>query len=231
MAGREWTAEEESLLRAGYRGRFDAALCRRLGRSGPAVQQRAKLLGLCRDRLPSPAWSPALETEYRLLHAEGLSDNDIAARWGCCRVWLNGRRKALGLPSNRSNRIRQKSRENLRYQLEREGLPTFADLRHARTRRLVARFGLPEDLPPRALRIVLALLSGPKTRSQICAALDLARVSETAFRGRRRSYLSILRDAGLVAALRLPGRGADRKVYSLTPRCLDLLSATAKEAV
>lgn len=244
MSGRRWTEAELETLRREYRRTRCEALARKLKRTWASVAQKAEKLGLGRKYGRRPAWTPELEAKYRALHAAGWTDAEVAREWGresVLRVWLNAHRRRLGLPSNRSKnpRFRARCREKLRRQLERAGKKTFADLRHDRCRAFARSYGLPEGLQPRCVQIALCLLTGPKTKSQICAAIGLTfnplkkHPTNCLNAGAGRStYLSVLGRHGLVVKQRIPGsggkgpsvRGVEQNRYALTPLALDLLT-------
>lgn len=242
MAGRKWTPEELATLRAEYRRGRSEELATRLGRTWPAVAQKAELLGLGRKYGHRPEWTPELEAEYRRLHSEGRTDAEIARAWGkesVLRVWLNAHRRRLGLPSNRSKNphFRARCRETLQKQLERAGKKNFAEFRHDRCRELARAYGLPEGLQPRAVQLVLFLLTGPKTKSQMCAHLGMtynpAHPQKCLNAGRGgASYLTVLRKHGLIFSRRITGtggkgpaaRGVEQTSYALTPLALAILA-------
>jgi hypothetical protein len=95
----------------------------------------------------------------------------------------------------------------LQRQLERLGLRSAAQLRQQAHQDFARRFGLPEDVAPRAVLIVL-LCNATKT-----------------------SYLGDLQQRGLLARIHRRSDGPDAgrlpDLYLLTPLALELLSATA----
>lgn len=243
MNGRRWTGAELAALRAEYGTTPVADLAERFGRTWAAVAQKAELIGLAKTYARRPDWTPELEARYRALHAEGRTDSEIARSWGresVLRVWLNAHRRRLGLASNRSQNphFRARCRAALEKQLARAGVKTFADLRHNRCRAFAEKYGLPAGLPPRCVQIVMCLVAGPKTKSEICAALGLTynrakpRPTNCLNAGRRGGYPSVLIKRGLVVRQRIPGtggkgpsaRGVEQNRYALTPLALTLLA-------
>lgn len=99
---------------------------------------------------------------------------------------------------------------------------------------LAARYGLPDDLHPHQVRIVVALAGGPKGVADLLAACGLTptrgfegfNISTRPWRG---NLLSGLCKRGLVAKSQevVGGKGRTPAVYLLTAAAMDLLGAAA----
>lgn len=152
--------------------------------------------------VPPRAIPPA---EQLRLAAAGWTDRQIAARYGVGRTTVANRWPEMGgrpCPSN--------------------GWEAGA---------VAGAYGLPIDLTPRQVRVLLALAGGPLCgRSLLNAIGSKSRGCNpaAAFNGRGKpNELATLRRRGLLAAYttRRDGqRGGWRTVYHLTPECLDLLT-------
>lgn len=241
MSGRTWTRDDKRLLRRRYGVDPTAALAGRLGRTAKAVYLMAVKLRPSTRRM---RWTPRADAKLRRLNAAGLPDGRVAAELRCDRHTVAGRRKALGLPSNQhghhaANRLREKATE----QLGRLGLRSMGELRVKAWGDLAERYGLPRELNPTAVRVVLALAGGPMTRRQIVAALG--RAWKTANGGRNNlsaakkpggSYPGWLVSLGLIARVpryeRSGRRGTTQResVYVLTAAATDRLAAAGKGA-
>lgn len=186
--------------------------------------------------------------------AAQFSDGVIARRLGVRAYLVSRWRRRLGLPPWYGPRLglphppeaRRAIRDNVRRQLAAAGVRSIVQLgaepRWARGNRdLAARYGLPPDLYPTQVRILLALAGEPKTVPELLAATGRAarrdRVAIHAFNYARvagSNYLTALRRRGLVA--RVPtnrgaanGSGAGPGLYLLTALAMSLLTAP-KEA-
>lgn len=239
MAGRKWTSAEDDAIRRGYKSVPAADIAAAFDRTPSAVHQRANRLGLTRTNKGYIDWTAAVDGEFRRLHSLGMTDSEIAVALGCERLTVAKRRRGNGMSSNRySDRSRKRAGERFRRQLERMGLERPADLRAVSARNLAVRYGLPPDLKPRHVQIILLLVNGPRTKRQICESLGLA-TDEKRPSGKclhsddqHWTYLGGLIARGLAKIVRLPGPGGGRgrfrgpqNVYTLTPRAMDLLTA------
>lgn len=179
----------------------------------------------------------------RELHAAGLTDREKAAALGCSAAGVKAARAALGLRGHgtRAPSARERQAVNLRAQLAARGVSTLRRLnpdgprRKAAAADLAARYGLPADLFPAQVRILLALAGGPLTTARLVAATGRRpRGSEgqayqcfncpTCPGG---NYLKDLRGRGLVAFTGGRSRGPGRRDPGhnlLTAAAMDLLT-------
>lgn len=226
---RPWPPADRARLCREYGTTPTAALAAALGRTPKAVREMAFRLGRVR---PNHRWTRAADATLRRLNAAGHSDGRVAAALRCDRATVRHRRHELGLPSNQHgphhhDNIRRKARE----QVERMGLKSLGELRVKAWGDHAERHGLPRELNPTAVRVVLALAAGPKTRRQIVAALGYA--WKTANGGRNNltcgrqwgSYPAWLIALGLVESVRRHGRHRLESVYRLTPAAVARLTA------
>lgn len=220
---RFWTADEEAVLARDYAARGAPAVAHDLGRTTLAVYQKVAALGLAHQ--PRTDTGPGFRAELRALHAEGLSDGQVAGKLGCERHTAARHRRALGLGSNRLHPAqRRRVAEATREQCRAAGVRSLAEVRAAAFRRYAAASGWPADLAPREVHILEALAArGPMTRPQIAEAIGLPWIGSRkslASNTPGGSYLASLARRGLVARLgrlaRGEGRGKSMDVYSLT---------------
>jgi hypothetical protein len=168
--GRAWTTGQLARLRADY-GKLPARqLAQALGRPLPAVYRMARKLGLSRTA------SRFTEEDLARIHelnGQGWSDTEIARALGRDRHETTKHRKRLHLPSQQhAQRARARLSAALQGQLERMGLHSAAELRRHAHQAYARTFGLPEDLAPRAVLIVLHLLQkGVSTRRDVYEAV------------------------------------------------------------
>jgi hypothetical protein len=230
-----WTQERAAVFAAEYGHTPNKELAARLGVTVEALHTRAKQEGLSQKK---HRWTVGKERVLRRMHREGYSDAEIGVELGLAPESIRDRRLRLGLDAFYSDRKRQKVATNTRRQLKRAGVKTLKDLRNRARAEFAARYGLPTDLPARAVQIVLALLDGPATQAEIGRRIGAN------FRNRHlnahagshgKSCLQVLRERGLVCydprytsgpngALRLPG------VYMLSGVALRMLASRAQEA-
>lgn len=222
-ARRGWSWQEDETLRRcwGQMARVDIA--HQLSRSVEVCDARARKLGLTRRYFKR---TPEADARIRELHAQGLTDPEIADKLGAERHTIGDARKALGLPSNgdpRNPRMRQKISNGVKRQCERLGVPNMAHLRLKRWAERARELGWPDDLRPRHLQILHALYHvGPMTRRELADAIGMP------WKGSRQSlssndpegsYLAHLQARGLVISLgrirKGNGRGRSTCVYSL----------------
>ncbi len=218
---RPWTPAERSLVRQRYAADGAATLAAELGRTRKAVSLMA---GLLRRTRPNHRWTPRADATLRRMNAAGLPDGIIAKRLGCDRGTVRHRRRLLGLPSNQHGpHHRGSTRRKAAEQLKRAGLRSMGELRVKAWGDAAEKYGLPRDLNPTAVKIVLALAAGPKTRRELVAALGLR--WKTANGGRNNltcgraegSYPAWLAALGLVECVSRYGRGRLPSAYRLTP--------------
>lgn len=178
-----WSPDDDAVLRELYPGSHPLAdLAVRLGRSVAALFNRAQKLGLHGTRkFKHPAAWPAVITErVKALHAQGLTDPQIAARMGdVFRAGEDGRlqarnlRKRLGLPMNVAG-VTEARRQGVRTQFARLGIACGGELRALGYRQFAARQGWPEDLPPRCVQILNLLCEhGPQTARELAGRMGL----------------------------------------------------------
>jgi hypothetical protein len=218
---KEWTEEEDALLRSEYLRTPKLELCRRLGIERKTLYRRAVILGVI------PMRQQAIDGRIRELHAKGYSDAEIAQELGRDRHTIGIRRAVLGLPcnshANASERFRQQVAARTKQQLTKLGTKTLAELRVEKHRKYARYYGWPEDLRPRSVQVLNALREhGPMTRRQIADAIGMP------WKGSRKSLVSNdpegsilahLIARGLVISLgrikRGKGSGYSVQVYSL----------------
>lgn len=173
----------------------------------------------------------------RELHARNLSDADVAAELGCTRVAVKRARVKLGLPPNgkQSRSFVEKMRANYRRRTVGLGITTLRQLnpgkREKETAELAAQYGLPTDLLRLQIRIILELVSGPRTAGELADAVGRTmRAQKNPYHRLNHSpcqggnYITNLLRRGLVTWV---DQGKAR-VYMLTPMAMEML-ASAKE--
>lgn len=219
-----WTEQQLTDLRDFY-GRLPAReLADRLGKPIAAVRRRAFVLGLCKKKPPD--FTPTELETIRAMNGAGWPDSHIAKKLQRDRHEVSKWRKRLRLPSMARGQVwKNNVAAGVRRQVEGQGLKNLAELRGKRYRDFALSYNLPQELPPRAVQVVLALVErGPLTRSEIKAAIGVRPDSDLVDNRRGTSYLSTLRGLGLVAYVfhhdgrRRPGK------YLLTAACLDRLA-------
>jgi CheY-like chemotaxis protein len=227
-SGRSWTPEEIEIVRTRYVIDGAAALAKRLlGDDSPIerylIYRLAERLGISTPtRHP-----PEVLERVRTLHAQGMTDGQIAKEMNdyfpgrSDRERVTAIRHRLGLPAivlSREQRqvIGRKGRE--------KQLAAGFEPRARRYQEFAARYNLPIETPPRAVEILLSLISGPKTRPQIEEATgkDPAGI----WNALGTSYIGGLERWGFIAITKLPGASnkGPRKLYLLTPAAIDLLA-------
>ncbi len=177
--------------------------------------------------------------ELRRLHAAGLTDRQMAERM------------AVGLDAVRSarQRFRLKPHDGRACPDYRRRLGDAVRAAHAaagnagpaKARRLKAerraelatRYGLPADLKPVQVAVLVALSGGPLVIGELADVCgqrpafvkDFDRFNHSGVRGK--NYLTNLRQRGLVASVRYDRRRD--AVYTLTAACMDLLSGAGRD--
>jgi hypothetical protein len=238
------------VLRRRIRLERPVAVCRHC----KSKKHKSRTRGLCyrcnikpeiRTRFPSqviPRLAPTARQErtLRRMHAKGHTDNDIADHLGVCRRWVGHTRRALRLPPVAgpaevvSDRFRAKLSAALRkaYAL---GLRSRGGRRPKAHREYSTAYNLPTDLPPKAVNVLLALLSGPMTRRQIAARIGMradhpkqARVLRGS--GRKGTLTALLLESGLIAYMpRYAAAGSKggrvAGLYVLTLKAASLMAA------
>lgn len=181
-------------------------------------------------------WPPEVLDRVRALHADGLLDGQIAGLMadtflpgdrGCGQVrHVRGR---LGLGPNRSSEhMSAARRRGIRRQLDTLGMENPNEIRCRAHRLFAERYGLPGDLKPAQVRIILALVAGPLTLVELKSAIGVRPECGLLHNAAGTSYQADLCRRGLLA--RVPtGIGGSAKGprvrYILTAACLDLLSS------
>jgi hypothetical protein len=230
---RAWTPGQLARLRADYGKLPSRQLAQVLGRLLPAVYRMARKLGLSRTASRFTAEDLA---RIRELNGQGWSDTEIAHTLGRDRHETTKHRKRLHLPSQQhGHRVRARLAAALQRQLERLGLHSAAEMRKHAHQDFARRFGLPEDLAPRAVLIVLHLLQkGVSTRRDVYEAVGASwrdGRGSLLCNATKTSYLGDLQRRDLVARIHRRSEGPDARrlpdLYLLTAEALDLLSAAA----
>lgn len=180
-----------------------------------------------------------------------IDDATIARRLGVPSYTVSRTRRRLGLPSWYAPRLglphspasRAKLSAGVRRRLDAAGVRSICQLatapRGERQRRALAQsYGLPPELYPTQVRILIALTGGPLSLSELVDATgrQCRRQFAYAFRYKRvpgHCYLTDLSRRGLIVRLRTSrgvgnGSGAGPGLYSLTPLAMEML-AQAKE--
>lgn len=174
------------------------------------------------------------------LHAAGLTVGEVAAALGCCADRVKVYRKRLGLAHTPRN-FSPAGLEALRASAAAVLRGTHAvgvARRKAREAALAARYGLPPDLYPCQVVVLLALAGGPLTAAALIPLAGRrpprngsdAVGAFTAPRAAGGNYLRDLVRRGLVASTgrRAVGRrGSEPGVYLLTQHAMDLMSKGA----
>lgn len=221
MAGRRFTETEKQLIREEYQALGCLALSQKLGRTMRSVYLAARVVGAAVRR---PSFGSDFDTCILERHAKGESDAEIGLAWGCDRHTVGQRREQLGLPVNTlSEHRRQRVRKKTLEQLNEAGLGSLAEVRAKAFRDRAKAAGWPEDLRPRAVRILNSLWdNGPQTRRELARSIGLPwRGSRKSLKSRdpEGSYLANLAARGLVVrierAAKGKGKGRSCHVYSL----------------
>lgn len=222
MAGRAWTGAERAALQAEYGSTPTAELAARLGRTERAVKFEACRAGAAKKQRGR---DPAFGARCAALRAAGLPNEGIARQLGVSRNAVTRALSRLGLEplGHSAPAYRQQARDRARDRADR-GLPNPTHCRRDRQR--ATTYGLP-PLGPVALRVLLELTTGPKTRRQLAEA-----VGQSWTQSRR----SLKTSGGSSIPAELIRRGLvtlTRKavghhgLYALTPLALDLLAQGA----
>lgn len=175
----------------------------------------------------------------RELHSQKLSDADIAVHLNCTETAVKNCRRKLGLKTHGKQSVSfiEKASASYRRRTAAMGITTLRQLnpgkRERETAELAAQYGLPTDLLRVQIRLVLELVSGPRTAGELADA-----VGRTMMRAQKNpyhrlnhrvvqggNYLTNLLRRGLIAWV---DQGKTR-VYMLSPLAMEML-ATVKEA-
>lgn len=194
------------------------AVAAAIGRSLRSVYNIRHRLRLVKKRIPLNAKN---KTFLLRKHAAGWSDAEICAALGCDRHTIGDWRKKFSLPDNAlSAHRRQRVAEKTRQQCRAAGVKSLAEIRALAFKKYARRYGWPEDLQPRQVQMLNAMMRrGPMTRRQLADAIGMpwkgSRKSLTAARLTGGSYLAALMHRGLVVQLGrvLKGKGSGRSVF------------------
>lgn len=242
---RSWTAEEDDYLRQHFVRTPCHTLAAKLDRGTSGIYQRARNLGLSKglQRI-----NPKEVAKIPKLHAEGLTDQEIADRTGIQRRYVSElRRDKFNLPVN-DEAVLIARRRGVKSQLKTLGLDSPAQLRTRAFRLYAIENGWPEDLRPREVQILNVLaVHGPMTREQISAKIGMrGRLSSPANgrlplyltgRGRGGSYTAMLTRRGLICYVhqsRPTGRQGHGRVpglYMLTATAIEMLASRSSKEI
>ena len=181
-----------------------------------------------------PSWPAAVLERFRALHARGLSDRQITERMrdvvhpgerGLNQV--RSMRKRLSIPPNADP---ESGRRGSRKQMATMGLDHPTQLRAHAHRRFAAQYGLPEELRPRQVQIILCLISGPLTTAEIMRRCDMRsmtlnrrRLHGTPIPGGTTTYLSDLAERGLATWIATTQGPKNSRQWMLTGYAMELL--------
>lgn len=187
-------------------------------------------------------WPDDVLDLVRRENANGLTDASIGRKYPD--IFPSGRdnvhpiRRRLRLPANKDTKdARACKRRAVENQLKTLGLESPTQLRTMAFRKLAERYGLPPELKPVQVRIVLALLSGPKTLPEIKAAIGkspkFGMHCNASVHSADSSYTAVLAERGLIFSVSFGSGGrtrGPRRRYALTAACLELLSQAGGKA-
>lgn len=172
----------------------------------------------------------------RRLWQAGLTDTAIAAALEWDRKTVRRNRRLIGLPPRHSPAALIRRQDVA-------SLLQSRDAAQARKRAdLARRYGLPDDLRPAQVEILIALAAGPLTAAQLadrCRRADRPCYKDAFHRfqcprAAGGNYLTELRRRGLVAYMAInrgrgSGRGRGAGLYLLTAETMRLLTSTQEE--
>lgn len=222
ISGRWWSPAAVERVRTAYAAVGAKALAIEL--LGESTPKNVYLVYRLAERLDVtvPIRHPPWVCErVRELHARGMNDRQIARALADYLPGRNDRervtalRRRLGLPAIKptAEQKRERGREGRSRQ--------SGDPRGQAYARLAASYGLPAGTPPRAVEVLLALASGPKTRAELEAlGLHPARL----WNAEGTSYVAGLVRRGLVATASTGTVRGGRVTYLLTALAMDLLA-------
>jgi hypothetical protein len=231
--GRRWTKDEIEAVKTRYKTAGAKALAGEL--LGTTDIHSIMLVYRLAERLKVsvPIRHPKeVYDRIRSLHAAGHNDSKIAkllkgsfgfnGRGDRERVTAIRRRMHLPAIQMSPEERRAMGQKGRIKQIEAGENP-----RNKAYRLFAEKYGLPGDTPPRAVEILLALASGPKTRDDIRQMTGKDPVGLWNALGT--SYLAGLCTKGFVASTKLEGakQRGPRALYLLTSQAMDLLSKGA----
>jgi hypothetical protein len=236
-AGRGHTPAELEAVRSLYSTHTAREIAERL--YGTESQRKLNRVLKIIDKLKLPKWHywPGETLDrVRALHADGLTDGQIARRMPTVfapgdvgRLQARHIRRRLGLPANKGTESYcEASRQAVRNQMVSLGLANLNGLRKMAHERYAARYGLPPDLRPPQVRMVLALVNGPLTIPELKAAIGARPDSQVLHNEHCTTYQADLVHRGLLARIPTGIGGSTRGPrvrYLLTAACLDLLTS------
>lgn len=220
---RRYTERELEFVKANH-GKMDGReIAKELGIPLGKVHRITQRLGIGRK---FASFGEDFEKFVREKNALGWSDTEIAVKWKCDRHAVSRRRQLMKLPNQAfSQRQREKTAEKTREQCRKAGVKSLAEVRRQAFRKYARKYGWPEDLRPRAVQILQALLiHGPMIRREIAEKIGMP------WKGVKKSlvsndpegtYLHALVKRGLVICMRrivrAGGQGQNVSLYSLNP--------------
>lgn len=233
--GTRWTDEEVEAVRSRYKTDGAKALAKEL--LGKDDNHSVWLVYRLAERLKVSVplrHSPEVYQRVRELHSLGQTDSEIArsmrdyfpGRGQNDRERITAIRRRMKLPAIQLT-YEQKKTNGQKGRIKQ--IESGENPRNKAFRQFAEKYGLPGDTPPRAVEILLALASGPKTRSELHQMTGKDPVSLWNAIGT--SYLGGLFLRGLVAKTKLDGatNKGDRVMYMLTSQAMDLLAKGKNE--
>lgn len=224
-----WSAEELQALRDRYATDDPKTIAKDLGRHVGVVYQQARKLGLIAKKYVPPH-TPEQYEAVRRLHGEGRTDLEISAATGIDRRSINAMRHKLGLDVILDPTAKKRGVAN---QLKTLGLTSPTQLRTRAFALFAIENGWPEDLRPREVQILNALVAAdrPLTKMEIAAAIGMRTDGKNSKHGGPKSlvgngpggtYTATLARRGLIHRIRhyKGGRGTlqqSTSTYMLTP--------------
>jgi hypothetical protein len=146
---RSWTDEETAMLKEHYHSKSGVELKAMIRRPLSSIYQKARKLGMPRKWDPVPADT---RDRVKAMHAEKMTDSEIAAELGIDRRYVNELRTLMGLPIHQ-DRLLEARRRGCKTQFERLGIKNRAELRYRKHRQYAHDHGLPEQLRFRAVQV------------------------------------------------------------------------------
>lgn len=214
------------------RGARSCEVRERTGLSHAAIKYWRDKLGFV-----GPTRDRGRREDLRRLHAEGKVDREIAAALGCTPGNVRVMRNRMGLkPHGKGERFSRLHAEHYRRRCAAAGVTSIRQMADCgigkAARQFATRYGLPEDLPKLAVRIVVELAGGPLTANALGDRVGrAAHHYDGKWRGYKRfnhvkcpsgNYLSDLKSRGLI--VRTPVKDGEA-LWALTPLALSLLAS------